>query len=115
MIENPIEGSLRLVARDRDKIVGHCLAARKEPHNELVALYVLPDYQKRGIGYLLAFKAINWLGQDKDITTEVVKYNQNAIRFYEKLGFVITGDVEPVSKLPKGVIFPEYQMIKRIT
>ena len=38
------------VAKYNDKIVGFCLASKKKGLNELDVLYVLPEYQRMGIG-----------------------------------------------------------------
>lgn len=109
------ECTLRLVAKDGDKIVGHCLVVKKAPYNKLQVLYVLPDYQGRGVGTLLARQGMEWLGTERNIALEVVSYNTDSIEFYKKLGFEITGNTHnEVTELPSGKVIPEFQMIKHI-
>lgn len=81
------------VAKIGDKIVAFCTAARYEDHNRIHAIYVLPDFQKQSIGFTLMSKALDWLGAEKDIFIDVVSYNQKAIDFYRKFGFIETGRV----------------------
>ncbi|MEZ4113999.1 MAG: GNAT family N-acetyltransferase [Candidatus Paceibacterota bacterium] len=53
--------------------------------------------------------------EDKDIVVWVASYNQKAISFYKKLGFVKT-DKDMSSqfhKLPSGKFIPEIDMILR--
>ena len=109
------DGTLRLVARDGKKVVGYCLVMKKEPHNKLQVLYVLPDYQGLGVGKKLAKQGIEWLGTERDVALEVVSYNTDSIEFYKRLGFEITGDAHnEVAELPSGKVMPEFQMIKHI-
>lgn len=113
-ITHPKVGTLRLVAKDGDKVVGHCFVIKEETYNKLQVLYVLPDYQGLGVGSLLANKGMEWLGTERDIAIEVVSYNTEAIEFYKKLGFEIKGNAHnEVTELPSGKIMPEILMIKR--
>lgn len=113
-IMHPDPGTLRLVARDKDKVVGHCYAIKRGHMNKLQVLYVLPQYQHMGIGSRLANEGIGWLGSDKDIGLEVVKYSTDAINFYESLGFRVTGDaLNSVTKLPSGITIPTYSMVRK--
>lgn len=55
-----------------------------------MALYVLKDYQKKGIGYKLIKEALNRLTKN-NIVLFVLEGNTKAINFYKKLGFNFTG------------------------
>lgn len=81
------------------------------------ALYVLPETQGMGVGHALITKAIEYIGSDKDIYLHVVSYNQNAINFYEKHGFVKTGNevTGSVAALPSGKHLPELEMMRQST
>ncbi|MBQ8965607.1 GNAT family N-acetyltransferase [Ruminococcus sp.] len=57
---------------------------------EIVCLYVLKEFHRRGIGRALMEKAFADLG-DRDITLFVLKGNDNAAGFYEHMGFEFTG------------------------
>ena len=114
-IPNSPENVLQLVARENGKVIGYCRAVKKEPFNKLQVIYVLPEYQGRGIGYQFASKVLEWLGTERDVALEVVKYNESAIQFYKKLGFEIIGDAHnPVADLPSGATMPEFRMVKHL-
>lgn len=57
---------------------------------EIVALYVLKEYQKQGIGKALMNKALKDISSDK-VTLFVLKGNENAVEFYKHMGFELTG------------------------
>jgi ribosomal protein S18 acetylase RimI-like enzyme len=60
---------------------------------EIHALYLLKEYQKRGIGYALMTAAIEKLRESAydQAALWVLKGNQNAIPFYEQFGFRFDG------------------------
>lgn len=111
---NTDPGSHEWVAREGGKVVGWCYA-RKNGENRIQTLYVLPGYRNKGVGGKLLVTALDWIGPSRTILLNVVSYNQNAIDFYERFGFVKTG--RPVQngmpKLPSDKIFPEIEMAKR--
>ena len=102
------------VAENQDKtIIGFCVATKKQDHNQISAIYVLPSQQRRGVGQLLMKKALDWFDSQKQVSLNVVSYNQNAITFYHKFGFKKTGvqgSLDTASQLPSGVILPEIEM-----
>jgi ribosomal protein S18 acetylase RimI-like enzyme len=70
-------------------------------------------YHGTGTGKNLIQLAFSWLGNDKDIFVNVVKYNDHAIGFYEHMGFVKTekeGVFDDIARLPTGKVIPEIQM-----
>ncbi len=58
------------------------------------AIYVLPEYQRQGIGKALMEEYFTWFGKDRKVKIKVVVYNEKAIRFYESLGFCKTDKYE---------------------
>lgn len=93
--QNPADHAT-FVARIDGKVRGFAVPKiEAEDRCVLSMIYVEPEYQGKGIGHQLMEKALDWLGRDKDIFLEVVSYNQNAIKFYEKFGFVKTDAVVP--------------------
>ncbi len=83
------------VAKENSKTIGFCTAEKNPDTNQLKAIYVLPEYHGKEAGKMLIEHALEWLGNDKDIIVEVASYNDRAIHFYEKYGFVkngMTGD-----------------------
>ena len=57
---------------------------------EITALYVLRAFQGLGLGRMLLERCIQSLYRDKAVLF-VLKGNENAIRFYEHMGFRLTG------------------------
>jgi len=104
------------VAKDGERVVGFCSAAREgnRNRNRIRAIYVLPECQGRGIGKQLMQKAFSWLGDEKDTAVAVVKYNANAIDFYKKSGFQGEQEIppSPAGQLPSGKLMPEIEMLK---
>ena len=105
---------------NKDNVVGFCKVSRDghktdiEGQREIDAMYVVKELQGRGLGKKLMQKAIEWLGTNGDIRLEVVSYNTNAIKFYEKFRFQETA--LPVSKkrtqLPSGKQIPRIVMMR---
>jgi ribosomal protein S18 acetylase RimI-like enzyme len=102
------------IAKEDEKIVGFCSAQRGDVQNRIGAIYILPEYQGQGVGKKLLEKAFNWLGDEKDATLEVAKYNTNAIEFYKKFGFEGESEIapSPASQLPSGKLIPGIEMVK---
>lgn len=102
------------VAKEGDKIVGFCSAIKGKERNRVATIYVLPEYQKGGIGQNLMQKALEWLGTEKDIIVSTAKYNSGAIDFYRKSGFLEEKEV-PHSlcwHFLSGKLIPEIEMTK---
>ena len=73
-----------------------------------MALYLLKQYQNRGIGYALINESLRRVTQ-KQVVLFVLNKNINAIHFYQKVGFKFTGHqiIQPV----KGGRLIELEMI----
>jgi ribosomal protein S18 acetylase RimI-like enzyme len=100
------------VAKDADRVIGFSGAQKADTNNRLSVLYVLPHYQRHGIGKRLLERTLAWLGREKSIVLEVVSYNETAIRFYRKFGFTPNGPAQnAIARLPSGKIMPETEMI----
>ncbi len=112
-IANPPEGQLFLVAKDGDTVVALCRAVRSSKINRLRTIYILPEYQSKGIGKTLWIEALNHFDPNKDIVVDVISYNEKAIAFYKKLGFSETGKIfqDEKLKLKSGAIFPKTEMV----
>lgn len=104
-----------LVARRGEDILGYGRAVRgtNGTANEIVTLYVLPEWQRQGVGSKLLIDLIAWLGANEPITLEVVPFNSKAISVYEKHGFELRGEVRherPV--FPSGKDLPLKMMLR---
>lgn len=80
-----------IVAIDGERVVGLCRAEKSAEEQRLNAIYVLPEYQGRGIGTMLWNEVRTFFEPTRDIVVGVATYNEQAINFYKKLGFVDSG------------------------
>ncbi|MFB5664187.1 GNAT family N-acetyltransferase [Alteribacillus sp. HJP-4] len=62
--------------------------------SELAAIYLLPEYQRKGSGSMLLEKAINAVPSAKTITLNVESDNAKGKHFYEARGFKAVGEEE---------------------
>lgn len=102
------------VVKSGDQVIGWCLA-RKGGENHIQTLYVLPEFQGKGVGGRLLTAALDWIGKGKGVSLNVASYNQKAIDFYKRYGFVDMGkaaqtDLQP---FPSGAVIPENTMVKK--
>jgi len=98
-------------AKKGGRIVGMCWVERKDGYNKIGSLYLLPSYQRMGIGKRLMEKALSWLGEEKKIKLGVATYNSDAIEFYRKFGFEFLCKGEDYV-FPNGKKMPILQMVK---
>jgi ribosomal protein S18 acetylase RimI-like enzyme len=113
-IQNLSDTDLILVAKEDGVVIGVCKAKKEELFNELSAIYILPSYQRAGVGKLFWDKVIEFFGTEKDIIVHVATYNEKAINFYKKIGFIDTGKrfTEEKFKMPiSGSYLPEMEMV----
>lgn len=103
----------RLVAKENDQIVALITVIRNDQSNQLKSLYVLPEYQGRGLGTRLWNEAKKFIDLQKDTLVNVATYNHKTIDFYSKLGFVETGKRWVDSKWNDrcGADLPEMEMV----
>ena len=114
-IRNLPPNHVYLVAEEAAKIVGLLLLVKREVYDQLQAIYILPEHHGKGIGTSLFNEALTHV--TKDMIVQVATYNANAIRFYEKLGFVDNGKrfTEERHRMPvSGVLIPEMEMLRKL-
>ncbi len=81
-----------LVADDGNEIAGTAFASRiNDTTTKLHRLYVLPEFQGRGIGRMLLDEIEECFSEYQNIVLEVEEQNKSAVRFYQKHGFLQTG------------------------
>lgn len=91
-----------LVAEDNGKVVGFACYKKDSrktnpPSSEIVALYVIKEYQHKGIGTALINRCLELL--EGTVILYVLDNNENAINFYKSKNFKFTGN-----KLEKEVL-----------
>jgi len=103
-----------LVALLDGVIVGTSKLKRGEERNEMHTIYILPEYQGQGVGKMLFAEALAWFDKNKDTQIDTAVYNFPAIKFYEGLGFVATGETftEEEFRMPSGGIIREQRMVR---
>jgi diamine N-acetyltransferase len=114
------ENEIHLNAKDDGHVIGICRLIKHNPvgdpagsdKNELKAIYVLPEYQGRGVGKMFWNEALKFFDPTKDTIVNVVTYNTKAINFYKKLGFEDTGKrmLDERFRMQSGAIPPEMEM-----
>lgn len=102
-----------VVAKDKGRIVGVCGGVEEDTVVHMASMYVLPGEQRKGVGGKLMEAFLGWANKDKTIRLHVVTYNQAAITFYEKWGFVDVGKrfTEDRFVMASGNAFPEMEMV----
>lgn len=115
-IAHPSPDQQMLVATDGTRIIGICRSLRLPEHNQLKAIYVLPEYHGKGIGKMFWDEAMKFFDPSKDTIVQVAEYNAQAIAFYQKLGFVDTGKrfSDERFKMKSGSVIPEMEMILKL-
>ena len=80
-------------------IVGYAYAIVPKGVLWLDRLHVAPEHQGTGLAAALMHALIiNYLGE-ASISVEVLKANERAVRFYEREGFVVTGEKDACGDL----------------
>lgn len=97
-----------LVAKSEGEVIGFCIVDRYEDKNQLNGIYILPEFQGKGIGRDFWNRAIEFMDQTKDTVVMVIPYNTQAIGAYQKFGFEKTGRSldSGGTKLKSGAILP---------
>lgn len=113
LIKNLPKNKKRLVAKQGNLIVGACTIIKNDNFNHLRTLYVLPEFQNKGIGTILWEEAKKFCDPKKDTIVQVADYTERSINFYKKLGFVDTGRriTNESERLKSGAIITEMEMV----
>ena len=115
-IESTDGKSATYVARKDGKVIGLTFPViTPEGQHRIGTLYVLPEAQDQGVGGKLMQANLAWHGETKPVYLAVAAYNQKAINFYKKYGFVETSKkVEDLSARRRGLKeLPEIEMMRQ--
>ena len=85
-----------IVAKENGRVIGFVGYGDRGDEapdtGEIFALYVLSEYYGKGVAQQLMKAGLNQLRNYPQVCLWVLKENKRAIRFYEKSGFVPTGE-----------------------
>lgn len=89
-LENPDKVLYRVVRNNKGEIVGFMHGSKDEESNELEAIYLLDEVKGSGTGGKLMEEFLAWIDKNKPTHLEVFSFNDRALGFYTKYGFVKT-------------------------
>ncbi|HVT21683.1 MAG TPA: GNAT family N-acetyltransferase [Mycobacteriales bacterium] len=78
---------------------------------QLISMWVAPAYRGTGVAAQLVDSVVEWCAQGgaRNVALWVSRGNDRARRLYERMGFVVTGDVQP---LPSDPCKDEIRMLR---
>ena len=92
--------SATFFAEVEGEIAGLVGGYRPEPGLvELVSMWVAPAGRRRGVGSVLVDAVVEWAGDDP-VELWVTRGNDPAIALYERCGFSLTDEVQPLPSDP---------------
>ncbi len=89
-LENPDRVLYKVVKNSKSEIVGFMHGSKNEEFNELEAIYLLDEVKGSGTGGKLMEEFLVWIDKDKPSRLEVFTFNEKALGFYTKYGFIKT-------------------------
>ncbi len=107
--ENAVENAAFYVAEEAGEVVG--LSFLDRDSGEVHAVYVHPDFVRRGVGTAL-LAALEEEARLCDLSTITLNATLNSVSFYKVRGFSSLG--ETTNTLPSGVDVPCLRMEKRL-
>ncbi|MDT0553790.1 GNAT family N-acetyltransferase [Urechidicola vernalis] len=114
MTEQLHAGYLYYIINFKNEPVGYLSILPKENELFLSKIYVLQHFQGKGLGKFMlnfVFEMAVELKKDK-VALTVNKYNDNAIRAYEKMGFINVDAV--VTNIGSGYVMDDFIMEKSV-
>jgi ribosomal protein S18 acetylase RimI-like enzyme len=116
LLEQMRNNHIFLLAEEKEQLVGFAsyeLHFENNKETRLHKIYVLPEIQGKGVGKKLLSEIIKIAQRNNDqrISLTVNRTNE-ALKFYQKLGFVITDSID--MPIGKGFYMEDYIMKKNI-
>jgi GNAT superfamily N-acetyltransferase len=77
-----------ITEKETNNIVGFCIVYSNKVSGKIEVLFVDEKYRRKGLGVKLMKSAMDWFGENNINEIELtVVYGNEAVSFYEKLGF----------------------------
>ncbi|MEI7603711.1 MAG: GNAT family N-acetyltransferase [bacterium] len=97
------------------RIVGLCYSTNSKDEKRVNAIYVLPEYQGKGVEKMLMSEALQWIGDDETVYLNVATFNEKAIGFYRRFGFETTRNMPEEFRDFGGKmkVIPETEMVRK--
>lgn len=113
LISNLPSDQRHFVAESDGAVVGVCRLFLHPDKNQLQAIYVLPEFQGRGVGSALWEEAVRHFNPKLPTVVQVAAANDRAIGFYKRLGFKETGKTwsDEKFRMKSGAIFTETELV----
>ena len=94
-------------------IAGALVEPQDRNRAQLVSMWTAPAHRKQGVGRLLVNAVVDWakIRRIQTLLLMVTSRNDDAIGFYERMGFARTGRTEPYPNDPSVV---EYEMFRTL-
>lgn len=107
-----IKGDVPFISISAAGIAG-AFVERDPQRATLFSMWVAPSYRRSGVGQRLVGACLDWCRARSIQTIDllVTDWNAGAIRFYERLGFKMTGKTEPYPNDPSMV---EFEMARQV-
>ena len=93
--QHMLKGHGCFIGFDNQKAVGILILDYNA--NEIISIYISPDLLQRGYGGQLITFALDKLDREREIYLIVMNVNENARKFYEKIGFEFSGEKKELS------------------
>jgi ribosomal protein S18 acetylase RimI-like enzyme len=96
MMQRRLERSFIFVSEVNGKVVGFAnfSPVKEDGMTELLAIYLFPEYQGKGIGTALLKEGIKNLEGVKEVFVNVEKDNQIGTNFYKAKGFEVVSEFD---------------------
>ncbi|WP_380872202.1 hypothetical protein ACFB49_31480 [Sphingomonas sp. DBB INV C78] len=90
---------------DEGALAGYVIATRHGPDDhELDWLMVAPEHHGSALSRLLMEAGVDWLGRDRPMWLNVIRFNARAIAFYMKFGFAVDPDARTAHAVPHFIM-----------
>ena len=94
-------------------IIGSYVEDDNSRHAQVISMWVDPAFRRTGVGGVLIDAVVEWNQSRglREIKLMVTSVNHGAIRFYERMGFAMTGVTGPYPNDPAII---EYEMARTL-